>query len=126
MKHQDGKSAGMEARGRVAGGRGVVRLGQGSWQEAVGTKPGKARNTRDNCVHGIQCRVLSWWVLIGDLKKTTEPKLICKRVILIPFPTSLLYRPAVSIIHRTECDSVFKTRVCFAEREEKAFMKQGR
>lgn len=65
-------------------------------------------------------------VLFGDLKETTEPKFISKREILVPFPTRILYRPAVGIIQHMVCEHLFKTRVHFPKGEQKTFMKQGR
>lgn len=113
LKHQDDKSLNTEA-----GRRGVVRLDQwvggSSWDQ---TKKSQEHQGQWCPWHSVQR------VLIGDLKKTTEPKFICKREILIPFPPRLLSRAAVSIIHRTVCDYAFKTRARFAEGEEKTCMK---
>lgn len=101
----------------------MVRLGQGGGWKQLGPnqkKPGTPGTMVSMTFSAEGCHGR---VLIGDLKKTTEPKFICKREIPIPFPPRLLYRAAVSIIHRTVCDYVFKTRACFAEGEEKTFMK---
>lgn len=90
----------------------MVRLGQRGGGKLLGPnqkKPGTPGTIVSMAFSAEGCHGK---VLIGDLMKTTEPKFICKKEILIPFATRLLYRPAVRASYTVWCEIMFSKLAC--------------